>query len=165
MTLAWINGELEHPPDPSDPPDPPASQESQARIPLAGILRRGDSAFRSEGIKKRKYKNKLGTDSFTAGAVEIFGFMGHDLRALLHRIAEATTYSSVMDLGLAPTQLDAIHGLLVNEYFSYITVASQKGVSASLRLMALGLGLELPSHSNAVKYWRTSFTRTDRCFG
>ena len=39
--------------------------------------------MRSEGTKKRKYKNKLGTDLFTAGAVEIFGFMGHDLRALL----------------------------------------------------------------------------------
>ena len=159
--MAWINGELEHPPDPSNPPNPPASQESQARIPLAGILRRGDSAFRAEGDKKRKYKNKLGTDLFTAGAVEIFGFMGHDLSALLHKVAEATTYSSVTDLGLSPKQLDAIHGLLVNEYFAYIAVATQKGVSAALRLMDLGLGVQLPLHSNAIKYRRTTFTRTD----
>ena len=94
--------------------------------------------------------------------MEIFGFMGHDLRALLHKVAEATTYTSVMDLGLSPTQLDAIHGLLVNEYFAYIAVASQKDVSAAMRLMALGLGIQLPSHSNAVKFWKTSFIRTDR---
>ena len=141
-------------------------QNFSARIPLSGILRRGNAGFQAEGEKKRKYnKNKLGTDLFTAGAVEIFGFMGHDLRALLHRIAEATTYSSVMDLGLSPTQQDAIHGLLVNEYYAYIAVATQIGVSAQLRLMALGLGVQLPSHSNAIKYRRTTFTRTNRCFG
>ena len=38
-----------------------------------------------------------------AGAVEIFGFMGHDLRSLLNKVAKATTYSSVMDLGLSLT--------------------------------------------------------------
>ncbi len=121
--------------------------------------------MKAEAKKKREFKKKLGTDMFTAGAVELFGFMGHDLRALLHLVAEAITYVSVTDLGFSPAQQDRIHGLLVSEYSSYIAVSLQKGVSAALRLMALGLGAHLPSHSSAIKYRRRALIRTDRCFG
>ena len=103
---------------------------------------------RREKFKIAKYKGALRTEGFTAGAVEIFGYMGHDLRALLKRDAEASTYSSVMDLGLSLAQQDAVHGFFINEYHSYIAVAVQKGVSRALRLMALGLGAQLPSHSH-----------------
>ena len=159
MAVAWINGELEH------PPDPPDSQDPQAPTSLSDILRRGDAALRKEKEKIAKYKGALGTEGFTAGAVEIFGYMGHDLRALLKKVAEASTYSSTMDLGLSPEQLDATYGFHINTYHSYIAVAVQKGVSRALRLMALGLGAQLPSHSEAIKIRRRSVIRKDRCFG
>ena len=138
---------------------------ASSALPSAAVPEQGAPTVTRGGAQASLLEGALGTEGFTAGAVEIFGYMGHDLRALLKRVAEASTYSSVMDLGLSPAQQDAVHGFLINEYHSYIAVAVQKGVSRALRLMALGLGAQLPSHSEVIKIRRQSVIRSDRCFG
>ena len=156
MSLKWMNESGSTDVNVHDVPD--------TRI----VPRRGDIVLKGQQAKIKKYAKQLEPEGFTAGIVDLYGFMGPDLRNALRTIAEATTYSSVMDLGFSPADLEVLVGLNLNLFYAKIAVAARKGVSTQLRMIALNLipfapkGIKLAYDNVAAYHHLASHSRFSR---